>query len=118
MTPDRRAPVLVVLAALAALSSLAAGPAGAEKKPAPLVFPPGVEGGYAPVNELQIYYELHGPKDAAAPPLRPTLAPRPASSTGSSQPTSTNFSPILTPVIDTCSGSIAGWRKKRNSMPA
>lgn len=61
---------LGALATFAALQALAAGPAAADKKapPAP-VFPPGVEGGYAPVNGLQMYYELHGPKDAAAPPL-------------------------------------------------
>ena len=65
MTKLRRRGLAALVAALAV-----AGPVAADKKAPPLpVFPPGVEGGYAPVNGLQMYYELHGPKDAATPPL-------------------------------------------------
>ena len=65
MTKLRRSGLAAFVAALAV-----AGLAAADKKAPPLpVFPPGVEGGYAPVNGLQMYYELHGPKDAATPPL-------------------------------------------------
>ena len=65
---SRIVPLVAVVACVATLAGSAAA-AAAGKEPPPLTFPPGVEGGYAPVNGLQLYYELHGPKDAAAPPL-------------------------------------------------
>jgi hypothetical protein len=49
----------------------------------------------------------------AAVPLSPTFEARPASSALSLQPTCRNRSPMRTPVIDTCNGSIAAPRVRR-----
>ena len=54
----------------------------------------------------------------AAVPLRPTLAASPDSSARSSQPICRNRSPIRTPVIETCSGSIARPPPAAHQHPA
>jgi hypothetical protein len=58
----------------------------------------------------------------AALPLKPTLAARPDNSARSRQPIWRKRSPMRTPVIDTCSGSISRVRfrisiRSRNIMP-
>jgi pimeloyl-ACP methyl ester carboxylesterase len=57
------ASALALVAAIPSSQALAAGPssAGADLPPPAIASPPPVARGYAPVNGLRLYYEVHGP---------------------------------------------------------